>query len=481
MKPHTTADAWDKLGDQAGADAFALFRTRLIGWCLEKSRRYRQALLRTGRYSNMKYLPEIDISSSSDTDKDKASTPSKNQSDKPKSTEADSLAMDAEIKEQRADEARKKQMKYNRICEKIWGKILNKLGEGATAKLMNRQPPVEEGDGPTAFEYLQAIYHGTEVRSLSSLFIQLVAHVSMDTAGGYEAYLSTFRLTLRSIDLNPGMENYKGINGNLHSLPNELLVALFLNGLSEEFQDTESAINDDIAKGQKVQLTEVYKRCTAKFNSLERIAGGNNSNMVEGKNFPKRTSTGNGNPATKADAKSKDICRNFMRHGTCRYGDECKFRHEQPPKESAFFSEHIVNTVMKKLENKFRSRNFRENVPDVEGKEGTRSGSNGTGMGSPPPRAFYAVYNGKDGYTGVLSSWSECHPKVKKKDGTVRPGVTWRKFKRKSDAEGFLYEKAAGDNSSESHMACHFSGYSHNSKNIPALPVRLYFELLLKF
>jgi len=59
-------DNWCRLEGNPAAEQFALFRTRLVAWCLEKGRRCKQALLRTGRCADCKHDPDTDASSESE-------------------------------------------------------------------------------------------------------------------------------------------------------------------------------------------------------------------------------------------------------------------------------------------------------------------------------------------------------------------------------------------------------------------------------
>lgn len=453
-----TSDNWMKLDGKVAPEQFALFRTRLVGWCLEKSRRYRQALLRTGRYKDFKYSPDIDASSSSAADSEEKSGVEETSDAGKTSKKTGSKPLMGEQKMHQI-----KQMKYNRICERIWGKILSKLGEEPTTKLLNRQPAVIEGDGPTAYEYLQAIYHGTEVRSLSSLFISLISTINMDFCDGYDAYLNSFRLTVRSIDLNPGMAKYTKIVGEQNSLPQQLLVALFLRGLSEEFQDTKRAINDDIAQGRTVDLSEVYRRCTSLHLALEQSA--HEANLVERKHSVSKDSKPRTLRKQISDPRQTEIlCRNFQKYGSCRYGTKCKFVHrggtegrggdEFRGKRTGNHANLVQDVSTVHEGETFVHPSLLSDAEKVVTQEGKTSKGNGKAIAA---KSFYAIYNGKGGYTGVVEDWKDCRPKVKHADGVVRAGVSWRKFGSLKEAEGFLYQRAAEGGTGESNHVVGFS------------------------
>ena len=377
---------------------------------------------------------------------------------------------------------RQEQSRYNKVCESIYFKITDSLGTAPYKLILGKA--VVEGDGPGAYEALLEIYANANPRSLPHLFDQLVNYCSIENCGSYPEYSYKFQQILGNIDSNPAMEKFK-VRGLDHTLPDPLLVSFFLRGLNQNFSTVIAMIKDDMADPKKAPgINATILRVQAHYDSMDggyqeakrntrnsprSFYGGTtreNQDRHKGSHFPNP-----GTPGSSTGNPTKIICRNWKRYGKCRYGSKCKFQHitGQPDQKREGLAAGMA--ALKINPNGNQNPGYETYLadhkwpstpapnpavpPPTEGTPNATPSSPHT----PIPKSYYAVYNGKNGFTGVLRSWHETEPRVKHRNGNFRRGVSCRKFPTLGEAENYLYDRAASSASdSEPSQRAYFAG-----------------------
>lgn len=435
-----------------GKDLYAVYRSQLLAWALGQGRRYKQVLTAEGSFGKLKYVAAgVGPSSDEDDDVDSMHIAAAGKGDnktvkvEPETTDTQASPLKSSLATSSNRSRAKRQREYNRISEKLYSRILATLGPGPTKQILNKS--IEAGNARLAFCALEGAYGHADPLDLPSLFDDLVT-ISM-SGEKFEDYVFKFSQNVSAIDMNPEMAEWK-IRGKDHVLPDVLLNAMFLRGLGQGF-------NAFVVSRRMDKVKHTFDQTVVDATSFNTTQLRDTKDQIDGE-LGANAADGNVFQSARADRDKKKTCFNFRRLGTCRFGTKCRYSHDRQADEGRDKHANLVSTITKSVLKKIwrdkpgdyadpsllagspsPARPQRLSYPDGEDKS-----SRGT------PVSYYAVYKGKKGYTGIVTSWGEAREKVKHRDGSVRTGVNWRKFSAKDDAEEYLYAKAADDSSTAS-------------------------------
>ena len=431
---------------------YSIYREQLISWALGKGRRFRQVLLGTGKLGKLKYQTmddDEDYTSESSGEEEKILV-------KPEGMDAEDGAKN---KASKAKPKRSPQSKYNRISEKLYSRMVTTLGSSPMEKLIARG--TRSGDARHAYLVLEKEYGHADPLDLPALFLELVTlRMDIDLGEGrtsYDAYTYRFNEIVKAIDSNPLMSDWRAVMKHKeHTLPSALLNALFTHGLTEDFDHF--TISHRLNK-PRATFKQTVEAATS-FKQSQDLNTKSSHNVNLGKLRPQPRTPGDRKSNKDRKDKSRPApgsvnkpCHNWQRNGTCRFGDKCMFQHEGIiPGESTNSTRGSSNLTVRmnsgNSENNGQASHLEYVNPDLvgyhnEAMDASSESDQKQGQLWHKIKCYYGIYNGAKGFTGIVDTWEKCQPKVKHRDGAIRNGVKWKKFRRLKDAEEYLYDLAA--------------------------------------
>ena len=433
-----------------GIDVYAVYKEQLNSWALGRGKLYAQVLSGRGKLGKLKYtgITEDDEDSSDDDiarDKDKITDRAKLE---PGSKDPEKQGqMDADI-ERKADNTKalkRRQRKYNRVSAELHSRIMATLGPGPIKALITHR--VTTGDARAAILALDHVYGKANPLELPASFEQLLEH-NVSAQPEFKEYRFDFTQTVASIDANPGMKDYQA-GPTKHCLPDALLNALFLRGLTSAYEPICNIIR---ATKPNERLEDIVEDVSSYHNTSVKTRG---ASGVHGAAAHLGRIDLNGRPSP----APKKICFNWLKRGTCKFGDKCRYSHDPEKKGKGSRPREGNRDVGQRYDRDESRGRGNSNVSSSCNSETTsiRTGTPRTGSAPSTPdqklQSYYAIYNGADGFKGIVNKWGEAYPKVKDKEGKWREGVECRKFPSLDQAESYLFYLQSRGNSESYHTS----------------------------
>lgn len=328
---------------------------------------------------------------------------------------------------------------YHKAARKIYSVIIKSLGKKPKIELLNAGVTI--GDGPSAFKRLQEVYQNTGKANLRRLFKELIL-INHDETGSYQQYVFRFRNLIDAIRLHPKMKNA--------SIPDALLSAIFTNGLSDMYDPIVTILDDD---PKDPALEDIISRVD---------------------NFSQKVQS----ERTSDTAKALAVCHNWSRYGKCKFGNSCKYDHHPLDAHQSRvrkdgkqdigdtdtinrITRQVTEAVLSQLsQNNNKKAPMSWKLPRLDRKNLAHNERISEAKG--PSGKCYAVFQGKNNFSGVIQRYEEAEPLVKK-GGKFRPGVKFRKCSSEEEAANLIRSWEAEAESSDAALITHPPGLALHS------------------